>query len=438
MGILAAAAAALGLVAAAAGAAVPAEGSSAAPGERQARGHVKPLPTFVEKWQDAKAAAADLVARGKAKPNENGRVRLPNGVFVDYETTGTDHIVTLLAEFTDPEQGQIPQPDRSVDNTTYWSPDFSPQHYRDLLFAPGGASYGMPSMRDFYLQLSSGRYTVEGQVSEWVQVGQPESAYGANSEESGPGGDDLNGPVYRVVRDALLATASTNENINWDPAVVDVWDRYDCDGDGNFDEPDGYVDHFQIVHAGEGEEAGGGAQGGDAIWSHRWYANMNEDEGPADCQLGGYPVPGTGLWVGDYTIEPENGAVGVFAHEFAHDLGLPDLYDTAGGENGTGFWTLMSSGSWASNDPNAIDTKPVHMGAWEKLVLGWLEGDLALAALGDDKTVDLGPAEGNARHGDQALRVNLPDYEKTTTIVAPEGSDPFYYYSGSGDNLDVR
>ena len=30
------------------------------------------------------------------------------------------------------------------------------------------------------------------------------------------------------------------------------------DSDGNFNEPDGYIDHFQAVHAGEGEEAGGG------------------------------------------------------------------------------------------------------------------------------------------------------------------------------------
>ena len=35
-----------------------------------------------------------------------------------------------------------------------------------------------------------------------------------------------------------------------------------------------------------------------------------------------------GVWVGDYTMQPENGGLGVFAHEYAHDLGLPDQYDT--------------------------------------------------------------------------------------------------------------
>ena len=37
---------------------------------------------------------------------------------------------------------------------------------------------------------------------------------------------------------------------------ADLVDRYDYDGDGNFNEPDGYIDHFQIVHAG-GDQADG-------------------------------------------------------------------------------------------------------------------------------------------------------------------------------------
>src|SRR4030095_5207923 len=114
-------------------------------------------------------------------------------------------------------------------------------------------------------------------------------------------------------------------------------------------------------------------------------------------------------WVGDYTIQPENGGVGVFAHEFGHDLGLPDLYDPNAGENGTGFWTLMSSGSWASHSKDAIGDNPVHMGAWEKLALGWLGDDLARLPLGADAVVDLGPAEGATRGRYQALRVDLPN-----------------------------
>ena len=51
--------------------------------------------------------------------------------------------------------------------------------------------------------------------------------------------------------------------------TFDVQDRYDVDGDGNFDEPDGFIDHFQIVHAGGDEAAGDPNQGTDAIWSHR-------------------------------------------------------------------------------------------------------------------------------------------------------------------------
>ena len=140
------------------------------------------------------------------------------------------------------------------------------------------------------------------------------------------------------------------------------------------------------MHAGEGEEAGGGAQGGDAIWSHRWYAGQGGvgTLGPKGCLLGGYRVPGTKLWVGDYTTEPENGASGVFTHEYGHDLGLPDHYDTAGAnDNSADFWTLMAS-SWPSDSADAIGDNPYHMGAWDKLVLGW--SDLATIDPGQEKT----------------------------------------------------
>ena len=412
-----------------------AAGRDGAPGS----GHVKALPSFVNKREKERITTAERVARGQAAPNADGTVTLKDGRAVRYRLQGTEYLTAALIDFSDVKHGQIPQPDRSIDNSTYWPADVSPQHYHDMLFTEGGGVYGLPSMRDYYIEQSSGRFTWDGQVSNWVQVSGTEATYGANSKKAGAGGDDLNGSVDRVVDATLKALAASGNYGGIDLTLADQIDRYDCDGDGNFNEPDGYVDHFGIVHAGEGEEAGAS---GDAIWSHRSYANPVTDAGPAACQLGGYNLPGTDLWVGDYTIEPENGGVGVFAHEFGHDLGLPDLYDTAAPsnayENGTGFWTLMSSGSWASDVPNTLDTRPVHMGAWEKLALGWFGDDLGRVALGVNTTVDLGPAETATKGRFQALRVDLPDFDLTLTPFPVDGSDPNYFYSTRGDLIDTN
>ena len=69
----------------------------------------------------------------------------------------------------------------------------------------------------------------------------------------------------------------------------------------------------------------------------------------------------------------------MFSHEFGHDLGLPDEYDTSGNtggaENSTGFWTTWSSGSYGNNgDPaEGIGDRPFQMSSWDKFQLGWLE-----------------------------------------------------------------
>ncbi len=228
-------------------------------------------------------------------------------------------------------------------------------------------------MRNYYIEQSSNRYTVNGEVTDWVQVPFNEANYGSNYC-----GGIVCARTWLFVRDTAqawydgqIAAGKTPAQINAYLAKFDVWDRYDYDGDGNFNEPDGYIDHFQAVHAGEGEETGGGAQGTDAIWSHRWYAFYNNIgvTGPAFNPYGGVQVGGSNFWIGDYTVEPENGGVGVFSHEFGHDLGLPDLYDTSGNtggaENSTGFWTLYSQGSYGNSGKPAdgLGTKPIHMSA---------------------------------------------------------------------------
>ncbi|MEU6090614.1 immune inhibitor A domain-containing protein [Streptomyces sp. NPDC047085] len=406
----------------------------------------------LSKTQEAqRQEALNQLISGKAKAQErNGskvvqlKSKKGDSKYVELSREKTDKIFTILVEFgnqTDPKFGgtagplhnKIAAPDRKKDNSTAWQKDYNRKHYQDLYF---GTGKNVESMKKFYEKESSGRYSVSGEVSDWVKVPYNEARYGNNACGS------TNCPsVWNVVSDGVTswvakqkAAGRTDAQIKADLAKYDQWDRYDYDGDGNFNEPDGYIDHFQIVHAGEDESAGGGAQGKDAIWAHRWYAFGTDagSTGPANNKLGGAQIGDTGIWVGDYTIQPENGGLGVFAHEYGHDLGLPDHYDTTGnGDNSTGFWTLMSSGSWLGRGKDSIGDLPGDFSAWDKLQLGWLNYDTAKA--GKQSTHKLGVAEYNT-WDKQALVVSLPDKAVTTTIVAP-AQGAIQWWSGSGDNL---
>ncbi|SNR46192.1 immune inhibitor A domain-containing protein [Blastococcus mobilis] len=420
-------------------AAVPATATAAPPENApdNAPARIDDLPSpLSDKQRDLRAAAIEQVLAGEATPRgDNKVVQVAKGQYVELAQEDTDAIWTVLGEFSDLPHNQIAEPDRSVDNTTIWTEDFSQPYFDELLYS---SEAGVNSVANLYEELSSGRYTVTGEVEDWTQVPGTGADYGANDRDS---------RAWSFVNDTMngwyenqLAAGKTAEEIDTYLSQFDVWDRYDQDGDGNFDEADGYIDHFQAVHSGMGEEVGGGVLGEDAIWSHRWY-NQTTRIGAGGPTVDGETVPFGGArvgqskyWVGDYTVEPENGGVGVFAHEFAHDLGLPDLYDTSGGENSTAFWTLMSSGSYGNNGTpeGGIGTRPIHMGAWEKLQLGWLNYEKVLP--GATANTKLGPSTANTKQA-QALIALLPDKEVTTTVGTPfEGPD--FWYSGQGDDLD--
>ena len=383
--------------------------------------------------------ATDLVATGKATVEQRGTskvVKVAPGQWVQYGTQDTAQLLSFLVDFGDktdsrfpttsagPVHGTIPAPDRSEDNSTYWKPSFDRQHYLDMFFK------GMPeqngeSFHGVYQEMSSGRFDVEGDVSDWVTVPYSESSYGTT--ESNQDMTRFVGDSATAWYNAQKAAGKSDADIKSYLQSFDQWDRFDYDHDGNFNEPDGYIDHFQAIHAGTGEEAGAPAS---AIWSHRWAVNPSGHDGPGDAKLGGVEIGNTGVWIRDYTTEPENGGLGVFAHEFGHDLGLPDYYDTAGGDNGTAFWTLMSSGSWMNHGGDAIGTTPNQMGPKEKLQLGWL--DYARVGPGQRSTVGLGPSY-HATKKPQAVLVNLPQ-GSAKTEVGPAYAGSKYFYSGTGDN----
>jgi len=389
---------------------------------------------------ERRKAAQKLILSGQAAPGEDGVVQLSDDKYYQAAVTGEDQVFTILAEFGDqgsgklgttpgPLHNQIPEPDRAVNNSTHWTKDFNKKSYEDLFFGDG------ESFKDFYEQQSSGNYTIAGEVSDWVKVPGNASTYGDNAVEDFGGSWQFIEDAGNAWYDAQKAAGKTDDQIKAELASFDQWDRYDHDNDGDFNEPDGYLDHFQAVHAGEGEDAGGGAQGEDAIWSHRWYVNSTDYgvTGPTGAQFGGAQIGNTGFWIGDYTVEAENGGLGVFAHEYGHDLGLPDFYDTNGGENSTSFWTLMSSGSWLNHGTEDIGTTPGYMGPWEKLQLGWLDYSIVNPGEGGDYT--LSPAALQADGQDQALVVDVPDEPVTSNYVTPNGGHA--WWTSSADDLNT-
>lgn len=381
------------------------------------------LPNALAAHQNAlRTEAINQVIAGTAKYVQKGGssvIEVRPGQYVQRGPDREESIFTMLVEFgnkTDdraggtagPVHNKIAKPDRkwngnaTDDNSTYWTKNFDVQHYRDLMFGDG------ESFKDFYLHQSKGEFLARGGVSNWVKVPYNEARYGSNDIPENDGYWNFIKDSATAWYNAQIKAGRTVAQIKQELKQYDQWDRYDYDKDGNFNEPDGYIDHFQDIHAGEGEEAGGGKQGTDAIWSHRWYAfqNLRGEQGPKGNLNGGVPIGKSGIWIGDYTTEPENGGLGVFAHEFGHDLGLPDLYDTAGGDNGTGFWTLMSAGSWMNHGRSSIGTTPDYMDPWSKLFLGWL--DYRVVMYGHGQSIKVGPAATGSGHP-QAVIVTLPD-----------------------------
>ncbi|EAP97987.1 putative secreted protease [Janibacter sp. HTCC2649] len=343
-----------------------------------------------------------------------------------------------------PTHNQIPNPATSdlKDNNSMWLSDFSSEHYNKMLYTKSGITErvrtdltgpdGKPgidisgyTMKNMYEEMSKGAYTVGGAATPWITVPHSEAYYGAtvcHKDENGKWvygamqdmqghPSNAKGPGQLPI-DAVASLAKAQPNFPW--ADYDLEDQGDVDGDGNVLEPDGVIDHVVLVHAGEDKSGGGGAEGPYAIWAH------------SSAVAGGAPVPGTNLRLSNYIVQPEDSGVGVFAHEYGHDLGLPDLYDTAsGGDSDVDFWDLMSSGSHSGP---IFQSMPTHMGIWDKWVLGWADplqmnpGDAA-------KSIKVGQTSRTPKGSADGVKINLPN--KVVTRATPHSGTKMWW--GSND-----
>lgn len=335
------------------------------------------------------------------------------------------------------------------DNNSMWVPDFSSEHYNNMLFTKDGITErvrtdltgpdGQPgfdisgyTMKNMYEEMSQGAYTVTGEATPWITVPHSEAYYGAtvchlNDEgvyEAGPMQDQQGHPDNplgpgQLPIDAVAALAEAQPDFPW--ADYDIEDQGDRDGDGDVHEPDGVIDHVVLVHAGEDKSGGGGAQGTYALWAH------------SSAVAGGADIPGTDLKLSNYIVQPEDSGVGVFAHEYGHDLGLPDLYDTSNAASSdVDFWDLMSSGSHAGP---IFQSMPTHMGLWDKYVLGW--ADPAVVNPGDEAdTYKVGQNSRPLKGTEDGVKVNLPD--KVVTLATPHSGENMWYSGADQDWADLR
>ncbi|HEU5336455.1 MAG TPA: immune inhibitor A domain-containing protein [Terriglobales bacterium] len=319
-----------------------------------------------------------------------------------------------------PLHNRIAQPDNSFD---LWVSDFNTQHYEDMLFTSGGwkipndaphyAGQHRGSMKDYFLEQSYGKYTVNGEAYGWFTVDKPEAYYGDDSPSGG--NDDLDPGSPRTLIQDVVNVINAQNAINWSD--------YDTNGDC-------LIDHPLFIHAGADQSGGGGAQGDDAIWAHSWTT---------DVRVAITTACPAGLYIYNYTMMPEDGGVGVFAHEFGHDLGLPDEYDTiySGRGDSVAFWSLMSGGSWVGQP---AQTQPSDISIWGRVALGWLTpaSNLAVTSvnqlLSTPLAVRLEQAErwgGNETVN--AIRINLP--LKVIPVNSPH-SGAYEWFGGKANEID--
>lgn len=230
-----------------------------------------------------------------------------------FPTTGVNNMVVILANFTDT------------------NPSYSQTNFDNMMNQNNYSGIG--SFKQYYLEVSYGQLTVNTTVVGWVTV---------------PNNHDYYGPESRwaeFARDAVYAA---------DPEVD--YSQFDNDGDGR-------VDGVAIYHQGKGQETTGDTSD---IWSHSFT-----------LLGGGYFVNLDGVQITDYTMQAEKqywsmSGIGVICHEFGHNLGTPDFYDTdyqtGGSQDGTGEWDIMGSGAY-----NGGGDRPAHHNMWSKAFYGWVQ-----------------------------------------------------------------
>ena len=213
-------------------------------------------------------------------------------------------------------------------------------------FADNG---GSGSVRDYFLDNSLGVFGPVFDVYGPVTLDKYRAYYGRDILVDG------------LRQDAAADLALYEACLKLDPEID--FSTYDADQDGT-------VDMILYIYAGHDQSQGASTE---AIWAHQWNFSLSDRPEVRDAVLDEVKLD-------TYACAPEfwgkqgkqPAGIGVLCHEFAHTLGLPDLYDTRHTGNGkaadAGAYSLMCNGS-----ANNLGRTPPYLTAEERSILGWLD-----------------------------------------------------------------
>lgn len=277
-----------------------------------------------------------------------------------------DKLLVIFINFTD-----------SVSDSNHDPVNRGPQYFNDSVIF--NMSKGANSMHNYFKEVSYDKYNVTGEcvwnsssTTGWYTANTTEAYFGMREMYNPPkvGYGNARELVYQAVK---LAEPDVN------------FSEYDVDNNG-------WVDHLMVVHAGLDDAADGDSTGWDwdpQIWSHRGGTFIITDEGP---------------FIGGYTMLAEKSAMGVFAHEYGHDIGLYDWYNTSKGPDIVKKWELMSGGSY--NTYGGKDT-PAHMSTWNKEFLGW-HTPIVVNETNNNQGIKTVRATSEPINDSTSFKVNLP------------------------------
>jgi M6 family metalloprotease-like protein len=218
--------------------------------------------------------------------------------------------------------------------------------YKRFFNEEGYHEYGMiGSVRDYFIKQSYGKLTIDFDVVGPYTISQEMAYYGAQYiDEKGNLQVDTNPAL--MVREGVDAAEEDGVDFS----------KYDWDGNGE-------VDQVFVVYAGFAQAQGAAVE---TIWPHESVLARQ-----------GVEVRYDGVLIQTYgcsselrgTSGSEIDGIGTACHEFSHCLGLPDMYDTSGGDNyGMNYWDIMDGGSY--NDGSRT---PAGFTAYERWFSGWME-----------------------------------------------------------------